>query len=290
MSLGAFSAFMSSVTWAIGSTAYARVAATHSPSSINFTRAVLALSAFLLTMFIVPGILPTWRDVTFAQVGWLSLSMVACYGIGDACFLVSTRSLGGPAALAIASAFPLWSALAGWLWFSEPLTWIQFAAVCAVVMGVVTVILTGARLERPAHYTRGILLAVAASFFWAFNTVAVSRGSSGLHPVVSNTIRMVAGLLLCPWVGVCMSGRPGFLLERRVLKKYGWIFLAESYGGAVFFVYGLANTPLAVAAPLSSLAPVLATPIAWATRREPISLWKFFGICLVVFGAYWLMM
>lgn len=286
MSLGPWCAFFSSITWAVGSTAYARVAATTAPSAINFTRALLALPLFLLVLASTSSGRSAFAAVTMGHVGWLFVSMLMTYVIGDVVFLLSCIRIGVPAALAIASAYPLWAALAGWVWLHEQLPLAKLAAVCAVVCGVVVVIVSGKRLERQPRYAQGIGLAIATSFFWALNTVTVARGGSGLDANMVNVVRMGIAIALCPWVGIYLTGRPTFLIPARDLRRYGALFLAEAYGGSFCFVYGMTHAPLAVAAALSSLAPVIATPLAWIARREPVSLIKFAGILLVVAGAY----
>lgn len=289
LALGPLAAFMSSVTWALGSSAYAKVAVTTPPAAINFTRASLALPLFLIALLMSAD--RGWYallDVTWGHLGWLASSMLASYVIGDIFFLFSTVMIGVPAALAIASAYPLWSALAGWICFGEALTVIQMGAVLVVVGGVMTVILSGARLERRAHFVRGIGFAVLTSFCWALNTVSVARGGVGIDPNAANVVRMAMAVVLCPLVGRALTGRFTFVTPLSVLRRYGWIFVAESFGGSFCFVYALTHTPLAIAAALSSLAPVIATPLAWFGKHEPVSLLKFAGIILVVTGAYWL--
>lgn len=287
MFLGAISAFTASVTWALGSSAYAHITKTSPPSAVNFTRALIAMPAFLFTIALTTG-WTSFAQVSLASIGWLGLSMLCSFVVGDVFFLFSTLHLGVPAALAIASVYPLWSALVGWLLLGEAVTFVKLAAVSGIVIGVGIVILSGARLERRPHYLRGICFAIITSFFWSLNTVAVARIGTGIDAHTANVIRMAFGLLLCPLVGWGLTGRPTFLIPMAALRRYGIFFLAEAYGGSFCFVYGLTHTPLAIAAALTSLAPVLATPVAWATRREPISLIKLGGIVLVVVGAYFL--
>lgn len=288
MSLGPWCALFASISWAVASTAYARVATTTPPTAINFTRAFLSLPVFLCVLAFMPHGWGVFAAVTMGHVGWLFVSMVGCFLVGDVCFLFSCMRIGVPTALAIASAFPLWSTIVGWLWFGEQVPLAKLTAVCMVVGGVVVVILRGARLERRPHHAQGIGLAIVTSLFWALNTVAVARGGRGLDVHTVNVIRMGIAVVFCPLVGACLTGKPTFLIATRDLRRYGALFLAEAYGGSFCFVYGMTHTPLAVAAALTSLAPVIATPLAWITRREPVSLVKFAGILLVVVGAYYL--
>ena len=63
---------------------------------------------------------------------------------------MSTRSLGLPGALAIASAYPLWSVLAGLIFQGEALGTLRLLGVALTVLGTVTVVLVA------THRLRGI--------------------------------------------------------------------------------------------------------------------------------------
>src|SRR6185436_2182006 len=95
------------------------------------------------------------------------------YGLGDTLFLTSTHRLGVPAALAIASTYPLWAVIAGMVLFGEPAPASRIAGVAVVVVGTIAVILAGVRRtggysDRRA-FAQGVLMASATSCLWAIN-------------------------------------------------------------------------------------------------------------------------
>ena len=224
------------------------------------------------------------------NIGWLGLSMVASYALGDALFLWSCHAIGIPAALAIASAYPLWTALAGLFFKGEWLKAHQWAGLLITIGGVVVVILAGARSRgEKGGFKKGALLAIGVSFLWALNSYAVAVGASDLIAPVGNTIRMTFALVLT-WVAKSvLEPRSRLILPAAELKTWGWLFAFEAFGGSFMFMYGLANAPLAIAAALSSLAPVLSVPVAWAMRTEPVSWIKTSGILAVVGGVVMLL-
>lgn len=121
---------MSSVTWAIGSASYSRLARDHSPFAVNLARGVIGLLLFFLTALVagvlethgLSGSLSAFSALDARHIGWLGLSMFASYGFGDSVFLMSTRALGIPTALTIASTYPLltsaWGAFVDHEWLS----------------------------------------------------------------------------------------------------------------------------------------------------------------------------
>lgn len=290
---GPVAAFLSSATWAVGSSTYSKVSREYTAFGVNFTRAVIALPCFLIATFIELGISGTaeaFAHLDFARVGWFALSMFSSYAFGDALFLWSSQGLGVPAALAIASIFPIWTAFAGYLIHGETLNSWQGLGLVITVGGVITVIMNEPRASEGRKHsaatptTRGVLTAFACSFFWALNSYSVSVAGHGMSAFMGNMIRMMLALPLCGLMSAAFGIRGRLLLPFSSLKGVLWIFVMEAFGGSFFFVYGLSHSPLALASTLTSLAPVLAVPVALMLKIERFSLGRTIGISLVVLG------
>ncbi len=102
--------------------------------AVNFMRASLSFPFFLVAALAM-GPEGGLGQVTTARAGWLLLSVVGSYVVGDALFLSGATLLGVPVALAIASTYPLWSALAGWLFLGQSVGPPGLAGVVLVVAG-----------------------------------------------------------------------------------------------------------------------------------------------------------
>jgi drug/metabolite transporter (DMT)-like permease len=304
--LGPLSSLMSSITWAVGSAGYSRLARGHSPFAVNFGRALVALPLFVLTVCILhggpAGALQAYTSVTTPDLGWLALSIFASYALGDTLFLWATRSLGVPAALAIGSSYPLVTAGLGAIVQGESLSARQVAGLLLAVAGVITVILTqaeptpasseGAHASPPKLTSKrtGVILAFATMICWAINTLATAKAGQSLAPMVGNTFRMMFAMAMTTVLGRLMAPGTEILLPSKVLKKSLPLFAFEAFGGSACFMYGLAHSPLAVGSTLSSLAPVLAVPIAWMMGLEKLSLSRTLGVCVVVLGVWLLVL
>ncbi len=266
--------------------------------AVNFMRASLSFPFFLVAALAM-GPEGGLGQVTTARAGWLLLSVVGSYVVGDALFLSGATLLGVPVALAIASTYPLWSALAGWLFLGQSVGPAGLAGVVLVVAGVATVVRyrgsgagDAARAESPAaglrnapgHVT-GVLLAGATSLFWALNTFAIARGGADLPVAGVNTFRMGFAVALMPLGRLLLGGRgPTLLVPLRDMRRVWPVFLLESVGGTALFVVGLTHAPLAVAAALTSLAPVLSVPFAVLIGKERIGGRVLLGIVVVTAG------
>lgn len=290
--LGPFAAFMSSVTWSVGVSAYSRLSNRYAPSVVNTTRAAISFPVFLIAGILAFGATGLWDilvQTPAASVGWLALSMVASFAFGDFLFLVSTRHIGVPGALAIASAYPLWSAVAGWIFRGEMLSGFGILGLVLVVAGVALVVVSGRSQDAPnstgpRSYWLGVSLAVVTSLFWALNTFATKQGGLGLPLILTNIYRMGFAALLAPMLGYVLVRQRPALVALPDLKRLWPIFLIESAGGTFCYMYGMTHAPLAVASALSSLSPAVIAPVAWLLKWERFSAAKFAGILAIVFG------
>lgn len=293
--LGPFCAFLSSCTWAIGSAGYSRMAGSHSAFAVNFSRAIIALPMFVIAIFVAGrGFDGGWVSLSAlnsSHIAWFGLSMFASYGFGDVLFLWSTRKIGVPAALAIASAYPLWTAASGAAFRGEVLSFAQVAGLVMTVSGVGVVILSGARSGPSrdagrAALAKGVTLAILTSFLWATNSFAVAHAGKGLESAVGNMVRMIWALLISGGLGLIFSRDKRLLLPMPEIKKWSWLFALEAFGGSYLFMYGLSNSPLAIGSTLASLAPVLSVPVAVAFKLERFSWVKTAGVLMVVLGIW----
>ncbi|MBU6376111.1 MAG: DMT family transporter [Bdellovibrionales bacterium] len=291
--IGALAALASSFTWSAGSSVYARLSKDYLPSQVNFSRALTALPLFILSAVFFGEMesREVWTRLVSGNGFWLLMSMLGSYGLGDMAFFWSVRALGLPGALAIASSYPFWSAAAGVIFEGHSLSALKILGVVCTVLGTVVVVLVGYRHRNRIitdffdRFEVGLALGFITSLFWALNTFAVSKGAQGLSPHVANSVRMIAALAICPVVGLVLQRKWRTGIPWQSFKPVSWVFALEAYGGSFFFVYGLAHSPLAVASALSSLSPVIAVPMAWMGKHEPVSWVKALGVCVAVLGA-----
>ncbi len=293
--MGEFAAFFSSFTWALGSTVYSDYSLRHGARSVNFTRALLAFPCFALVSFFLSG-RAGWAQLNGLSIAWLFASMVASYGIGDGLFYLSARKLGVPGALALCSLYPLWNTLVGFAFLGQKIGPTQVVGIGVTLVFVTLVILTqpqkGAKNSRASRSTliSGIVLGLLTSLFWSVNSIAVSQAGVMLDPWVLNTMRML--------IAMGVTGSLAWVMDRKLnpvipSREMSWtvvaIFVFESFGGSATFTYGLSHVPLAIGSILTGLSPVLAVPIAWARRSEPVSVLRLGCIAGVLVGL-WLLM
>ncbi len=278
--LGPLAAFTSAVTWAFGSVRYAQASRTMGGAYVNLLRGLLATGIYTTYAFARRGT-DLYVGVDLGHTAWLLGSIVGSYAVGDNVFLAAASRAGLSTALSIGCTYPLWAALAAALWGGEPFGPQHALGTLLAIGGVIALVRMqghgrAASVEKtsPGRRTIGVMLAVLTSGFWALNSYGVKRGAAGLPLDQANAIRFGMSLfLLAPQAFLMRRPDP----QASILG--GWrrlvpVALAEVLVGSVTYVYGISNSPLAVGATLSSLAPVISLPIAimfgeerWDWRR-----------------------
>ncbi|MCC6812270.1 MAG: DMT family transporter [Deltaproteobacteria bacterium] len=294
--LGPLCAFAASITWSIGSSAYSHLSRTYAPGVVNFNRALVALPFFLLFIVLdfsgVRANIDALGPALSTHALWLTLSITSAYVIGDGLFMWSALSLGFPSAQAVGAIYPVWAAFAGWAFNAQAVSGGQAAGIALAVLGVIWVVVAGrgdTLRAVPDHLgflrvkSVGVLFGVAASIMWAMNAFATSKGGAGIHFALANAFRLVLALSLCP-VAARVQGARRMLFALSDYRRFGAIIAFEAVVGACVFLYGMSHSPVAVGATLSSLAPVLAVPIAVVLGWERFSVAKSLAVLLVVAG------
>ncbi len=299
--LGPLCALGSSITWAFAVTVYTQSASRIGALRTNLMRSLIVLPLFTCSALLVSG--PrSFLLVSPWQLGWLGLSALCSYALGDLVFYMAAMRLGTPTALAIASIYPAWAVLGGALTLGEVVGPLRIVGTLLCVYGVAWLVLQQ-RSGRQAAFSPGrpharrdwiigVLLSLSASVFWAGNTYSIRRGAVGQHFLLVNAFRYLVALLVMslaqrvlrskaqPEARLSMqSPSPKSLSPRFVITV-----LIEAFGGSSIFVYGLSHSELSVAAPLTALAPLFAVPIGLLLRTETLNPRRLAAILITVAG------
>lgn len=292
--LGPLSAFTASLTWAFASTRFAEAARREGAVRVGLLRALSASVLWLAALGLTQG-LGALRLVGGGRALFLLGSILCSYALGDRLFFAAASRLGVSSALSIATVYPLWAALYGTVVRNEPLGPVRVLGMLFCLLGV-SAVLRMSRTAAPAQFEpraawAGAGLALLTSLFWAGNTVFLKLGSQGISLLQANALRYPFGVLLVlvqlPFAAKSApeSSAPAQRSSLFALaRKLSLPLLADTGLGSVAFVYGIANTDLALGATLSSLSPLVALPIAVVLGTERVTAGKVFAVCLTLLG------
>jgi drug/metabolite transporter (DMT)-like permease len=292
--LGPVCALASSFTWAFASSRYAEASRGIDGVRVNYARALFATTAWTAYGLVSMGG-SLFDGVTSQGALWLGLSIVCSYVLGDGVFYAAARRVGVPTALAVATVYPLWAALYGVLFRAETLGLVRGLGLAGSVLGVIGLLrlssleqTTPPRAEeaRPvsSDAALGIGIALLTSLFWAGNAVFLKQGAEGLSVGQANVVRFGIGALLLTgrvlWAarGPANRGVP----MASVVGSLRVPLFVDTVCGSIFYVYGLANSDLALGVTLSSLSPLAALPMAVLSGRERLRPPRVLCVCVIV--------
>ena len=193
---------------------------------------------------------------------------------------VAMQSIEASLASIIASTMPLAVGFAGWVFFSERLSWVGILGLLAGAVGVALIM--GARMQDGADLF-GIVLCFIAVASLTVATLMVRGASSG------GNILMIIGLQML--VGSVLLAVPGLLLAHKVVLWSPKLVLAFSYTVlmpglvATFIWFWLVQRIGAVkAATFHFLNPFFGVAIAALFLGENLRFWDIIGVVVIMVG------
>ncbi len=280
--LGALLALGAALTWALTSLLVRPMLAHHGSVAINATRTT-AGGALLVGWVTATG---SAADVAgLSPTGLLLLvgSIVVAIGVGDTVFFESTRMIGLGRAMTISMTYPVGAALLAAVALREPITLPVAAGTLLTLAGLVLIVgarAVGEPVVRPDWW--GIGAAALASLAWALSVVMMKRPLDEVDPITAQAIRLpLAGLMLwaTPWARRAAPGLRGGPVVARLA-----VLSLLSAASSVMFVGGLKYAGVAVAAVLSSTAPLFAIPLGMIFLGERLPARAVAGAAVTVTG------
>lgn len=260
-------------------------------SAFTSARIIVADAPPILSLslrFLISGLIGIAIARMLGQTWWLTPGQwkaTIVFGIcQNALYLglnfVAMQSIEASLASIIASTMPLAVGFAGWVFFSERLSWVGILGLLAGAVGVALIM--GARMQDGADLF-GIVLCFIAVASLTVATLMVRGASSG------GNLLMIIGLQML--VGSVLLAVPGLLLEHKVVLWSSKLILAFSYTVlmpglvATFIWFWLVQRIGAVkAATFHFLNPFFGVAIAALFLGESLRIWDIIGVVVIMFG------
>tara|TARA_B100000768_G_scaffold181444_1_gene204465 strand:+ start:475 stop:1344 length:870 start_codon:yes stop_codon:yes gene_type:complete len=260
-------------------------------SAFTSARIIVADAPPILSLslrFLISGLIGIAIARMLGQTWWLTPGQwkaTIVFGIcQNALYLglnfVAMQSIEASLASIIASTMPLAVGFAGWVFFSERLSWVGILGLLAGAVGVALIM--GARMQNGADLF-GIVLCFIAVASLTVATLMVRGASSG------GNLLMIIGLQML--VGSVLLAVPGLLLEHKVVLWSPKLILAFSYTVlmpglvATFIWFWLVQRIGAVkAATFHFLNPFFGVVIAALFLGESLRIWDIIGVVVIMFG------
>jgi drug/metabolite transporter (DMT)-like permease len=282
--MGAACALGSACLWALTSLIVRTLAPALNAVTVNAVRSLLGGAVLVVVVLLGAGISP-FAAISATSLALLGLSIVAAIAIGDTVFFESTRRLGLARGMTIAMTYPLQAALLAAVFLGEPLT-PRVAAGSAVTLAGLVLIVLGRSDDRAlaGEWWAGIGGATLAALAWAISMILLEAPLAEVGAVTAQAVRLplaAAVLLVTPWGrGAVRALRAS---ERWVLVRLG-VLGGLTAVSSVMFVAAVKYGGVAVAAVLTSTAPMFAIPLGLVFLGERLRATAVAGTLVTVAG------
>ena len=282
--VGALCALGSALTWAVTSLLVRTVCPPLSSVTVSVLRSLMG-SGLLVAWVLAVGGFAKLGGMSAGTFGLLAVSIVLAIAVGDVLFFESARFLGLARAMTVSMTYPLMGAVLAAIFLDEPISARVVAGSLVTLSGLALIVLTRpTEGSRPGHTRLGLAAATIAAASWAVSLLVLKPAMGSLDAVTAQAVRLpLAGLLLLatPWGWSAPSQIAR--VSRCVLARVA-LLGAITAASSVLFVTGVKLADVAVAAVLSSTAPLFAIPLGLIFLGERLTTRAVIGTLITAGG------
>lgn len=281
-------ALLASFSWAFAAILYRKALfKSTNPLITNCLRTPIAILV-LFCILILSGNLATFLASIYEPniILVLLIATIIMNIIGDTLYLISIRDVGVSIAYPLSYTYPIMVALIASIILKEK---INIFLIFGTVLGILGVWLISQKTSNgnkisSSNFIIGISSAIGASFSWSVGIVIFRIAVSNADPINVGTIKL---LLLF------MLSSPSIILKHEDVKKtidkrtLMFAMVGGIFGvgiGDWFFYISLASVGAAIAAALTTSAPLLSVILAYLILKEKIVKKQIIGTILIVIG------
>ncbi|MBW2276448.1 MAG: DMT family transporter [Deltaproteobacteria bacterium] len=286
---GELAALATACCWTVTSMAFEAAGKRIGSLPVNFIRLVMALGFLTVWGAIARG-MPLPTDATASAWGWLAISGVVGFAVGDLCLFRAFVVVGARLSMLMMALVPLFTALIGRAILGEQLGLLDLAGMGLTMGGVAWVVLERKKSgegdgARPP--VSGILLGFGGAVGQAVGLVLSKYGMRDYDPFAATQIRVIAGIGafaaiftiagIWPRVVEALSNRAAM-----VRTALGAVF--GPFLGVSMSLLAVKHTETGVAATIMSIVPVLIIAPSALIFKEPVTLRAVLGALIAVGG------
>ncbi len=292
--LGHFAALGTSVAWSFTSVFFTIAGRRVGSPIVNRTRLLLAVIFVTITHRLMEGQFFPLGAEPF-RWGWLGLSGIIGYVIGDSFLFQAFVMLGPRLSMLLLALAPVFSTVLAWVLLGETLSALELLGIALAVGGVVLVVAdrrngsTAARPITSRQYALGVLFGLGAALGQAGGLLASKLGLvGGFSPLSGNLIRLITAAAAI-WIIALLGGQMRTTITRLRAEPHA---LGAITGGAIagpfvgvwLSLIAIQHAPLGIAATLMSLTPVILLPIGRLFFGERITWRAIMGTVIAFAG------
>jgi len=288
---GELAALATAVFWSLTYILFTIAVRLIGPRILNRLRLTLALVFLLVTHLIVMGE-PFPLHIELVRWGWLSLSGVIGFAVGDAMLFRAFSSLGAHRSSLIMTLVPVISALLAWAFLDEALKPLQVAAIFITVAGIALVVWHPDKSDKPLlvrRYRIGVLYGIGAVVTQSLRYIFCKEGMSGGFPPLSTNVVQIFAATTAIWIWPVLRGQVCATFAKLRYRRACWATIAGALSGPFIGVtlslVALRLAPVGLTSTLMALSPVFLLPVSHFVLKEGINIRTIGGTVVAMIGA-----
>ena len=253
--------------------------------SVNVIRIFLAVIFLGVTLLFTQGsFFPT--DATFENWFWLGLSGVVGFFIGDLLLFQSYVVIGSRTSQLVMSLAPMLTAVIGWFFLKEILSFKSIIGIIVSVAGIIIAI-AGKRLKLNIPL-KGFLFALGGALGQALGLILSKKGIGDYDPLAATQIRAIFGFVSFLVLIIYLKRMGKVVLALKDFKSMKAITIGTIFGpfiGVALSLFAIQRTDTGVAAALMALAPIIIIVPSAIMFKEKITAQQVIGALISMGGA-----
>jgi drug/metabolite transporter (DMT)-like permease len=285
---GELAALLVAVFWTITALSFEMASKRVGSLAVNIIRLAFALVFLSLFGLISRGLaMPT--DAGNHQWIWLSLSGLVGFVFGDYFLFHSYRLISSRIAMLIMTFVPPVTALLGFLFLNERMSWMHLAGMTLTVSGIVITIFgreKGKKIKLK-YPLKGLFYAFLGVLGQAGGLVLSKYGMQDYDAFASTQIRIIAGFIGFSIIILLWGKLPLIIGAFKNTKALWGITSGSFFGpflGVSFSLVAIQYTSTGIAATLMAIVPILIIPPAALFFKQKVGLLDYIGALVSVFG------
>jgi drug/metabolite transporter (DMT)-like permease len=292
---GEIAGLLTSVCWSFTSIFFTLSGRLVGSPVVNRTRLVMALVMVTALHWVLEG-QPLPLDAAPSRWGWMALSGLIGFVIGDAFLFQAFVMIGPRLSMLLMALNPVMGTLMAWVLLSEKLAAVELAGIALAVGGVAWVVTDRRRGSNgqpddlsPRHYLIGVLFGLGGALGQASGLIASKQGLTDDFSALSgNLMRLVVSTAVI-WLIALAARQAGSTVTRlranpRAIRFIMLGAIAGPFVGVTFSLIAVQNAPVGIASTLMSLTPIILLPLGRVFFHEQITRRAVVGTVIAVFG------
>ncbi len=291
--MGQFAGLLTSLCWSFTSILFTLSGRQVGSAVVNRTRLALALVMVSGAHWVAQG-QPLPLDADLSRWGWLALSGLIGFVLGDAALFQAFVMIGPRLSMLLMALSPAMGAVLAWLLLGEALSGWEILGMALAIGGVAWVVTdrrngNGNSDRAPRAYLIGVLFGLGGALGQALGLIFSKEGLHGDFSALSgNVIRLVAATITI-WAFTVFRGQASNTLtvlraKPGALRTIVGGAVAGPFLGVWLSLIAVQNAPVGVASTLMSFPPILLIPLGWLIFKERITQRAIVGTVLALAG------